>query len=175
MDLITPTELGVYLRDDTARTSPAGLLACSLASEWVRSYCGWPITYVEYQDYILNGSGGRYVTLPTLMLLSIDTVQVDGVELSYPDDFTFADNGLVCRVNSTWPDRLACVEIGGVTHGYDRAALPDGVRLAALSIAAREYKNPEGLAEVASGTVRRKWTLRPLERHLLDRYRLPNI
>lgn len=171
MELITAAELSVYLQRPEIRSDASAIVACSLASGWVREYCGWPISFVNQVDFDdVDGNGTRSFTLPTLRLTSIDQVWLDDAQMD-ASEWVFSRNGTLWRTYGIWPRRPRCISVRGVNHGYE--AIPQGVKLASLSIAAREYNNPEGLAEATSGTVRRKYAPRELESHLLDRYRLP--
>lgn len=178
--LVTAADLGSYLQrpvDD----GPAQL-ACAAASGAVRAYCRWDITYTDADTLHAVGTDAPVLGLPTLRLVDVTAVRVDGTavdlttikwtrrgQLYYPTsiqrDLPFMRPYGAQQVWSRW----SLIEVD-CAHGYD--PIPDEIKLVALSIAARHYTNPEGLQTAAVGSVSRTYSISPLDASLLDAYRL---
>lgn len=164
--LVTVDELSAYLQ----RTVPAetGALAVAGASGAVRAHCGWDIAYEDGVQFELDGSGSRVLNLPTLHLIAVYAVYVNGEELD-PDGYRWARRGQLYR-DTPWPRWQGVV--ADCEHGY--AAIPDVVKIVTLGQAARYLANPEALKIAAVGSVQRTYAdLTSLDLALLDQYRLP--
>lgn len=162
--LVSAAELKTYIqrpvRDETAE------LAIRAGSAAVRAYCGWDLDR-ETATFVVSGNNTRVLSLPTLHLLSVDRLLIDGIEQT---EFRWAQRGQLYR-RDPWPDfRTITVEC---VHGYD--PVPDVIKVVALAFAARQVANPERLRTAAVGSISRTFDLTVLDEALLHPYRLfPN-
>lgn len=154
-------------------------LALMLASGAVRAYCGWDLAR-ETTTLVAYGSGTPVLSLPTLSLLDLTAVRVDGADLDLT--LTGVDVGRVVWSRKGqlfrgigWP-RHVPIE-ADATHGYD--PIPDVVKLVCLERAARVLANPEQLVSATVSSVTKTWAtsntsfaLSSLDERLLDRFRL---
>ncbi|MDP8971144.1 MAG: hypothetical protein M3N52_11760 [Actinomycetota bacterium] len=164
--LVTPTDLAAYLQRDVDLATAT--LAVEGASGAVRDLCGWPISQQVAVTLHATGNGSLVLGLPTLLLTAVTAVRVDGT-LVDPSEYVWVRRGQVRRANG-WP-AWTRVEVD-CTHGYD--PVPDVVRLITLSLAARDYGNPEAVESTVVGSVERKFFApTPLDERLLEPYRLP--
>jgi hypothetical protein len=165
------THLGRELDADQAE------LFLVLATGAVVAYCGWALE-PEDTTMQLDGDGSSVLSLPTLHLVDLTALVVDGVDIdpAGTDWPIWSRKGQLYR-RGGWR-RHAVIE-AEVSHGYD--PIPDLLKLVALDLAARQVHNPTGLASVTVGQVSRTWArtgtgdpmaLSGLHERLLDRYRL---
>lgn len=140
--LAAPTDLNTYLGQ--AVPTAQATMAVDLASAVVRSYAGWRIDQAA-ETLRAGGTTGQELLLPTLRLLSVTSVTVDGVAVAAME-YGFTEAGVLIRRAGWSASRIevAC------THGY--SPVPDDVRAVVLSAAARAVTNPEGLRSVTMGT-----------------------
>lgn len=89
----------------------------------VRRYCGWHVTPVRTDsNVVLDGPGGRVLSLPSLRVVEVTALSENGTALDVADDIDVSATGLVRKVSGgSWTSRY-----GGITvtmqHGYDDAA-----------------------------------------------------
>jgi len=167
MSLATVAHLANHLQRDEADLDEASAqLALDGASGLVRDWCGWGIAHAE-ETFVVDGTGSRVLLLPTLRLVSVEEVRVDGTVLD-PTTYTWSASGQLERA-AGWPRRFRAIEVD-CTHGYD--PVPDALRLVVLELAARSYKNPERLAAKSVGGVSYTYDLSELEMAQLGPYRL---
>lgn len=134
--LATPAELTTYLQGPTIADGLA-TLALAGASGMVRDYCGWHIAPVVEETFVVDGTGGDVLTLPTLRLVSVAEIRIDDVPYH---DFVAFPRGQIYRCGA-WPRRVGVVA-ADVTHGLDET--PDSVRAVVLALAGRIISNPSG-------------------------------
>lgn len=158
-------ELDVLLQ--YAAPPTASELALAGASGAVRSYCGWVLSR-ESAVLTAEGAGGVLLDLPTLHLVSVDSILVNGEAVDL-DTVIVTRRGQLVRP-AYWPND-AKVEVDCV-HGYD--PIPDVVKLVTLTLAARILTNPEGAKSASVGSVSRSFDTRlsQLDMRLVDPYRL---
>jgi hypothetical protein len=154
--------------------------ALMLSSGAVRSYCRWEIsrnTSAAMQSY---GDGSHLLSLPTLLLNTVISISVDGVDIGpivWSQDLNWGHKGQIHRTGGWCKDAIVDVVCD---HGYDPDELPDAIKLVALDAASRQLINPENLVSAATGEVSRSWSsstgsvsgLSTLHQVLLDNYRL---
>lgn len=168
MALASPADLAAYLHRDEAELNVAAAeLALAGASGAVQDWCRWDIAYEE-RTFTVDGSGHRFLLLPTLHLVSVQEVRLDGEALD-ADDYTWSVSGQLDRA-AGWPRRFRCVEVD-CHQGYE--PVPDLVRLITLERAARQYENPQRLSAKSVGGVSHSYDLTELEMTQLESYRLP--
>lgn len=117
------------------------------ASGAIRDLCGWHIAPVRTQTFVVDEPLGRPdVFLPTLRLVEITAVQVDGVDLTVDElaALDWSSQGYLSRgLGWRWPTRRRSVEIT-VRHGYART--PPNVAQVCMALAGRMASTPAGLA-----------------------------
>jgi len=177
--LATVGELETHLQrtfDDQGQAEQALVLA----SGAVRAFCGWELAR-ENTTFQVDGQGSNILTLPTLELIDVTDIRIDGVSqaLDLPvTDYgriTWWRKGQLFR-HAGWPAR-AVIEVDCL-HGYD--PIPDLIKLVTLDLAAVNLSNPEGLVSATVGQVSKTWasgssgsrTMSALHERLLDRYTL---
>lgn len=151
--------------------------ALLLASGAVRSYCRWEITRNTAADMQVYGDGSRMVSLPTLLLLDVVSIAVDGTDMGpivRSSTLFWGRKGQIHNMDG-WC-REAVVDVV-CDHGYD--TVPDVIKLVTLDAASRQLTNPEALVSASTGEVSRTWAtstatgaLSSLHQALLDNYRL---
>ncbi|EHK86389.1 hypothetical protein [Rhodococcus pyridinivorans] len=154
------------------------LLAGSGLEEWqlgvasaaIRSYCGWHVTPVVIETVTLDGDGGTILSLPTLRLVSLVEVRVQGEAV---EDVEWSSDG---SLRGKWPDRWRSIEVT-MEHGYDQPADLLGVLVDAAARAvnselggAAETIGPFSFTASEGSTV-----MYAHELQILDRYRLPRL
>lgn len=122
------------------------------ASAAIRDLCGWHIAPIVEQTFIVDEPLGRAdIFLPTLRLLEITAVKVDGVALDAEElaALDWSSRGYLSRGNGgRWPTRRRSVEIT-VRHGW--AATPASVSQVCLALAQRMGTAPAGLVRQQVG------------------------
>ncbi len=166
--LASAAELDLHMQ----RAVPPDVSALVLAgaSGAVRSHCGWDLSR-ETRTFTVDGAGGVVLTLPTLHLVSVSAVRIDGLplNLAVPPMPIVHPRGQLIWAGS-WPAN-AVIEVDAV-HGYDE--IPDVIRLVTLTIAARIVNNPDSVRTASVGSVTRTYDpkMTALDVRLLDPYRL---
>lgn len=164
--LVTAEELASYLQHDLDRATAE--LAIGGASDTVRGYCGWDIAYEAGVTLTVDGNGARVLTLPTMLLLAVAEVRVDGTALD-PGEYRWTPAGLLWRA-AGWPLAFQIVEVD-CDHGYQ--PVPDAAKVVTLALAARSYVNPERASARGVGAVSTSYDFREVSLSPLDQYRLP--
>lgn len=145
--LATPTELAGFLQQDLDTYSAAQAL--DVASQDIRTACGWNISQetVTAQDF--DGTGGTSIWIRTLNLTGVSAVVADGVTLA-ATDYRFYRYGRLRRIYAYWPYFPKIVTVT-YTHGY--ATVPDDVKGACLVLAGAKYVAPGGRLRSYTDTV----------------------
>lgn len=163
--LASAAELNTLLQ--TTVPDDQATLALATASGTVRGYCGWNLLR-ETATFTSEGDGTVLLSLPTLRLLSITNLLIDGT-VTATSTMLVLPRGQIVWADG-WPAG-ARIDIT-IDHGYDEA--PDVVKLVTLTVAARIVNNPEHLRGMQVGQVQRSYDpkLLNLDMRLLDPYRL---
>lgn len=133
-----------------APLAPSSTLDVESASGAIRDLCGWHIAPVRTQTFVVDEPFGRRdVFLPTLRLVDLTAVKVEGVDLTAEElaALDWSSRGYLAR-GMRWPTRRRSVEIT-VRHGYDRT--PANVAQVCLALAERMGSSPAGLARQQVG------------------------
>lgn len=144
----------------------------------IRKYCGWHIAPVIQEDFVLDGTGTKTLFVPTMKLVDIISVVVDGVVVD-PASLEWSEAGFI-RAPGIWTDKLRSVRLT-IEHGHESA--PD-VAEKVIAIAARASASPTGVVRENAGAFGVSYSttapgvaggvvLMEHERKQLDRYRLP--
>lgn len=90
----------------------------------VRDYCRWHIAPVVAETITLDGTGSSTVLLPTLRLLAVTAVTLDGEALDLADVRVSAEKGAI-RLGRRVCDRYGELQVT-FTHGHQDC--PDSLR-----------------------------------------------
>ena len=126
------TFLGTTITPDDAQA----LLAIEEATAVIKNYCNQEIEQVSDETILLDGTGSTKLFLPELPVVSITSVEVDGVLLD-PNYYALAENGVLWRKYSTWTLGACNIKIV-YTHGY--TSIPEDVRGVCYRSAARLFQ-----------------------------------
>lgn len=109
-----------------------------IADAIIRNYCGWHIAPVVEETLILDGSGSRRLALPSLRVVGVSSLSVNGAAVT---DYSWSQDGwLTLPHGSFFPaeDRAVVVTL---EHGYSYAPELLQVR---RGITARTAMSPAG-------------------------------
>lgn len=169
----SPEGLPSVVDDDTLTAYQGGDLAAlrlQAAVSAVRDYCGWHISPVVEETFILDGSGGSEVSLPTLRLVDLISATNGGNEV---DPEWSADGTL--RLTGRWTDRFRGVRVVA-KHGFE--SVPSLAALI-LDVADRATLGGSGLREKVGpfefGGTDSSAAFFESELEILNRYRLPKL
>lgn len=184
MALVDISQLAGYLKrgfnDFDAYTAQ---LILDGACEAVTDYCGWHIAPVLTRTVSVDGTGTAIQTLPTLNLVSLDSVDENGLTLDV-NRIDWSANGVMeKRGGGCWTARRRGV-IAGVHDGYP--ATPGWVITLICAAAGRAFTTPLGIQHEAAGGESVTYTpprtetpptgtvaLMAFEKKMLDRLRVP--
>ena len=166
----------------TAETTPRVTATLAAVSAAVRGYCGWHIAPVVRCQSRVTGEG-RMLRLPTLALLSVDAIEIDGDAVDI-DGVEHLDSGLVRVSCGRWPHAWGGVVVD-YTSGLDVALAPDLAAVVA-QVASNAMAGAPGVASERAGEVSITYnltaygvaggvTLLDRDKALLAPYRLPPI
>lgn len=141
-----------------------------VASGAIRSYCGWHVAPVETETLVLDGHGGTILDLPTLRLVSLEEVRVQGAVVADPE---WSSDG---TVRGLWPDRWRSIEVT-MRHGFDAPAdlLGIVVDAAARAVNSELGGQAETFGPFSFTASEGSTSLFDHELAVLDRYRLPSL
>ena len=88
------------------------------AAAVVRAWCGWHVAPVVEEALILDGNGTSRMALPSLAVVDVTSVKVDGVEIPV----RWSADGWITRPSGVFPDRDRSVTVE-LRHGF--AVVPD--------------------------------------------------
>lgn len=157
-------------------TAPQGIDPAELAKAEaaVRAYCGWHIAPVVTEALALDGNGGTRIVLPSLRVVSVDAVVVDGVTVTDPE---WSASGVL---HGRFSERPRSVEVV-LTHGYE--TLPVELASVLLDMASGDTSGEAPIASKKLGDFQVNYatgadslsgaSVAASARTVLDRYRLP--
>lgn len=184
-DLMTIEEFAGYLqRDLDACDAWTAQQLLDGAAAAVIEYCGWHIAPVRTETVTVDGSGTRIQPLPTLNLVSLETITERGRTLD-PAWIDWSANGLLeKRSGGVWTARRRGVT-AEMTHGY--ATTPGWLVTLICALAGRALLTPtamQGIQQEAAGGESITYTtsratppgtiaLLDVDMGMLDRIRIP--
>ncbi|POH63953.1 hypothetical protein C3B59_10440 [Cryobacterium zongtaii] len=177
--LASAADLATYSKGAISASDPRAGDALEGATTAIRNYCGWHVTPVETSELVLDGPGGRLLSLPTKNLHGIASLVEDDAALVDNVDFRWSADGSVKRKHALWSDEFRIIE-ATISHGYAEAA---DLKRVVLSVVARELSSPTGATREQAGAVSISWALSAPgvsggiallqnERSILDFYRI---
>lgn len=127
----------------------------------VRAYCHWHIAPVQSETWTLDGSGTRFLWLPTLRVVSIESITNNGVAVDLTTVDTSKSGYLVlrCDVSSAlhcWSHRPGGIVIQ-LHHGLDD--IPDELVELTMAVALRAVSSPTGIVREQAGAVSAEYAL----------------
>lgn len=126
------TFLGTTILPDDAQA----LLAIDEATAVIQNYCNQKIEQVSDDTIQLDGTGSTKLFLPELPVVSISSVEADGVLLD-PTYYALAENGVLWRKYGVWTVGARNISIT-YTHGY--VSIPEDVKGVCYRSASRLYQ-----------------------------------
>jgi hypothetical protein len=110
--------------DDTDDDALQALLDAALAA--ARRYCGWPVSpVVEDDELIIDGPGGRVLSLPTLNLIEVSELSENGVAADVTKlDISRRKGTITKRSHGCWTHRDGAIAVT-MTHGFTEAQAAD--------------------------------------------------
>lgn len=148
-----------------------------IADAVIRAYCGWHVAPVVEDDLILDSDGGKRLVLPTLHLLEVLSLVVDGDVIT---DFTFSENGWLTLPNRTrFPKKDRCVEVK-IKHGFSyvpeltniRSKLVSRAMMSPAGTIVSQRAGTQSVTYAASGGEVAGMNLLDSEKEILEKYRL---
>lgn len=129
------------------------IYALDRASAAVRGACGWVISREVVADEVHNSSRyRRKLFLPTLHLVSIESVVEDGVTLTADEDYAFDRVGILYKVGGWWTTNIDGLVVS-YTHGYQpEEKQMDLARTVTVAAAKRLLANPFDHQSESTGT-----------------------
>lgn len=105
----------------------------------VRKYCGWHIapSRATTGRFPLGQQG--LIILRSLFVTDVESVEVGGRILQYPDDYTWEECGVITRRNPSWP-RPGDAATVTFAHGYPET--PADVAAVVLEVASKASESP---------------------------------
>lgn len=139
----------------------------------IRSYCRWHITPLMSETFTVDGPAGRALSLPTLRLVSVESVTENGMSIA---DVEWSQDGTL-RKREAWTDRYRGVVVQA-THGYAQA--PEDLVSVLFDAVSRAVATPAGqvaetIGPFSFGASEGGVKFFSHELAILDRYRLPSL
>ena len=120
----------------------------------VRRWCGWHVSPSVDDVMVLDGEGGRSLTLPTLHVTEVKGLVVDGSTID-PVDFDWSESGQIMLRCGQFPDRYRSVRVT-VRHGFDSVS---DVTQVVQQVAANAVSSALGATREQAGGVSITWAL----------------
>ena len=179
--LASSSDLAAYTGGRISDSDPRVGTALDGVSTAIRRYCGWHVFPEVQETVLLDGPGGRYLTLPSKHVTGVYSILDTGLAV-LPTTYRWSEDGSVRLSAGYWSDEYRAIEVT-YSHGYDDV---DDLRSVVLAIAARQLASPMGAVSEAAGGVTVKWseTTRGVsgglgildhEYALIDPYRIESI
>lgn len=150
--------------------------ACAAALGFIERYCGWHVTPERTDTVTVDGNGLQVLQLPSLHVLNVERVELDGEELD-GSCFSWSDRGMLRLRHGVWPREFRNVTVT-LRHGYK--VCPDIESVVAV-LAARAVSTPTGVAAITVGGRSERYGadsgygISPTSKEyaVLDAYRIP--
>lgn len=117
------------------------------ATKLIREYCGWRIADQEQETVWLDDLGGPILALPSLAVVSLDEILLDGVAIDVTT-LRWLPDGRLLEPYRVPVARAVQVKM---THGF--AVVPADLVDLTLHVSARALGSPLGIVREASGGV----------------------
>lgn len=123
---LLPFDVEQYTKGRLSQTDPETVRALASAKVRARGYCGWHVSPVRQDTFVFDGEGcSRDLLLPTLKIVSVVSVSIDGTPLD-PTVVKVSASvpGMLHRTDSNWPRGWSNISVT-ITHGYTMYQAPD--------------------------------------------------
>lgn len=143
MGELTAADLETYTggRLDASDSTTQDLVTAALAA--ARRYCGWSVSPVVSTPLVVDGPGGRVLSLPTRNLLAVTAVSEHGVALDVTKlDVSRRKGTVVKHPCGHWSHRNGSISVTMV-HGFTENEAADW-RRAVLRLADLTSLDPQG-------------------------------
>lgn len=138
---ISREDLSDLLGEDLS-SSDSALIAIDSACDVVRTEAEQTFNEVSSDEVILDGSGTDALLLPELPVTDVDSVTLGDEVLAVDDDYVLNGQGILLRVwPAVWTKGRQNVTVQ-YDHGYGDSVFPRDVRVVALRVAVRIFKQP---------------------------------
>lgn len=117
--------------DDYKAGDPAAIL--KQVSSIIRGYCGWHVAPQRSETLILDGDGSSHLWMPSLHVVDVESVKVDGRTLD-KSEYDWSISGFLELRCGRFSTRPRGIEVA-LSHGY--LDVPDALTEAVVSIASR--------------------------------------
>lgn len=175
---VTAADLSAWTGGKVSPNDPRVQPLIEGASAAIRRYCGWHIAPEKTETLLLDGSGGKVLTLQTLHLVDVASVKINGKEIP-ADLYDWSHLGNIELRHGTWPLRYRSVEVE-FTHGFESA--PD-INQIVNQVCSNALASPMGATREQAGQVSVTWgqtapntaggmTLLQRDLDVLDTYKL---
>lgn len=159
--------------DELQQTRLDGVLAA------IRGYCGWHIAPAYDATFVVDGPGGRVLSLPTLHLNSVASVTENGAAIA-DDAYEWSHDGTLRR-SCNWTSRYRGVVVVA-NHGYPQApgdllavVLDAASRAMAVPVGEDAADEPETVGPFSWGARGGSIEFTATERVVLDRFRVSYV
>ena len=116
----------------------------------VAALCGWHVTPSLTHTLVLDGTGGKFLNLPSMHVTDVSEVRVNGEPVA---GYTWSEAGLLALDQGVFPDRFRSVQVT-MTDGYKSApavvAVIQSMVLGALA-------SPMGATREQAGSISVTW------------------
>jgi hypothetical protein len=139
--------------EDYSKSSAPGNAETMLAavSGAIRGYCGWSISREVVVEEEFDTFGSVLFNLPTLLLVSIELLTLEGVDLVADTDYMWSKRGSIRRLGCYWwPFKYRCL-VASYTHGYEE--VPAEIKALCVSICGRLDVATAGVLQKAVGGI----------------------
>ncbi len=144
MSIVTVAELKLFARIETDAHDTLLQTLLDGAESYAANECEIKFGSTEYEERL---DGGSYALLPSARPIT----EVESITDAWDDDKDFDDefwsdaSGIYVEEDADWPEGRRRWRVA-FTAGYESETLPDGLRVAVLTLAARAYDNSAGKA-----------------------------
>lgn len=151
----SPQQLQEYTKGKIKANEPRVLPALEAVSAEIRRGAGWHVwPLLRDHELVLDGSGGRVQSVPTLHLVAVKAAASAGVAIPV-DSLDFSRLGLIEVPGRVWTRRYGQVRLT-IDHGH--TAVPELQGLC-LSLAARALASPMGATREQAGSLSVNWAM----------------
>lgn len=121
MPELTAADVEAYTGGRLAAAAPETVRLLDAALKTARRYCGWHVTPVRTDaDVVLDGPGGRRLSLPTLHLVELTDITEDGTALDVTALYVSALGLVRKRSGACWSPQYGAIAVT-MEHGFDDA------------------------------------------------------
>ena len=122
---------------DTAQDAIDAALAAA------RRYCGWHVSPSKSETIVVDGPGGRVLSLPTLNLTAVTSVTELGIAVDVSKLDRSQRKGTLTKQFGCWTGRDGAISVE-ITHGYTEAEAIDWRRAILALVEARSQAERTG-------------------------------